>query len=100
MNDWYLDPPEDDEPPSCPTCSDGYGEYLTGNKLVMMLSCEDCGHRWMVHLSQDQSPEDYDFVEYEHTDYPKKCPHGEDWHECNACMVQSDFAYDAAREKH
>ena len=27
-----------------------------------------------------------------------KCPHGEDAADCNACMVESDLAYDAARE--
>jgi len=27
------------------------------------------------------------------------CPHGEEHHECNVCMVDSDFQYDAAREQ-
>lgn len=29
---------------------------------------------------------------------PQKCPHGNDYSECNACLIASDFAYDAARE--
>ena len=27
------------------------------------------------------------------------CPHGEKSHECNACLVAGDLAYDAARER-
>lgn len=27
------------------------------------------------------------------------CPHGASWLDCNACLVASDFAYDAARER-
>lgn len=30
---------------------------------------------------------------------PAKCPHGNKWHECNACFAASDFAYDASRGK-
>ena len=30
---------------------------------------------------------------------PEKCPHGKEFHECNDCMIRSDQAYDAARER-
>jgi len=29
---------------------------------------------------------------------PGDCPHGEPAHECNACAVASDFAFDTQRE--
>jgi len=30
--------------------------------------------------------------------YPKLCPHGNEWHLCNACMELGDFMYDCNRE--
>ena len=32
-------------------------------------------------------------------DLSEHCPHGEDPADCNACHVQSDLAYDSARER-
>lgn len=30
---------------------------------------------------------------------PPKCPHGNEWVDCDACYVAGDLAYDAARER-
>ena len=37
--------------------------------------------------------------DFEPRDGPARCPHGEEWHECNACMIAGDLEFDAARER-
>ena len=98
-NDWYNDPPEYDEGPTCPECG-GYADELTSNKHCGRYKCEDCGHQWILRFGEDPGPEerplpdDYAFE----PECPELCPHGREWHECNACMAIGDFLADCARE--
>lgn len=46
----------------------------------------------------DPEPEDYYIGDMEPPMAPKLCPHGQEWAECNACMIAGDLAFDAARE--
>lgn len=55
---------------------------------------------------QPDYPEDYEppMIELpddilEGFEGPEKCPHGNEWHQCDACDHLSDLAYDAARER-
>lgn len=42
-------------------------------------------------------PESWDYAACE--ECGKQCPHGNAPHECETCMVESDIAYDQAREE-
>ena len=110
MNDWYLDPP-DDEPhiPDCPQCGEEIEvDFLTGNERCSIFECLACKHRWVERWSApDYGPEDIplddDDLEAMTEAYansrPALCPHGNAWGECNPCDVAADFAHDAAREQ-
>lgn len=81
MNDWWNDPPEEDYDDSEPTDYD----YLLGR-----CDCDD-----------DPQPEDFATPELPPDFFADRglCPHGATYAECNACMIASDLAYDAARER-
>lgn len=53
------------------------------------------------YFGDDPQPEDFDTPDLPPDFFAvgKECPHGNPWAECNACMVEGDFAYDAARER-
>jgi hypothetical protein len=69
MNDWWNDPPDEDY---------SEDEYF---------------------FADDPDRESYYIGEIEPPTMPKLCPHGNEWHECNPCMVAGDLAYDSARER-
>jgi len=92
-----LDPPEEDWP-ICPECaSDAISE--DGADPSLELICDDCGHRWHIEFEDDALKFDDVLELFESPEIRKFCPHNKQWHECNACMVASDLAYDAARER-
>ena len=71
MNDWWNDPPEDPEEPE-----DEEAQPV-----------------------EDPDPECFEMPDdFAPETLRERCPHGEEWSECNACMVAGDMAYDAARE--
>lgn len=49
MNDWYLDPPEEPEPPVCPKCKD-FAEVDVLDDGTAVCTCEGCGHTWAIDL--------------------------------------------------
>ena len=69
MNDYWNDPPEEPGYPPCPACPDGYGDYLAegarhpNHVHPMMMECSECGHRWLIDIYPDPSPEDFLFDE-------------------------------------
>ena len=77
MNDWYNDPPDNE-----PDCE----------------SYDSWRHWW-------HGPDPaYDTLEEKEQAYgepiqPAKCPHGNEWGECDHCDYLGDIAYDAARER-
>lgn len=85
------EPPEIPEPPEC--CGD-YMDVTDEGACV----CPECGRR--IEPQPDVEPpatlEDWPD---EPPQAPEKCPHGNEWIDCDACMHASDLAYDAAREK-
>jgi hypothetical protein len=87
----------------CPACDDGYGEYLTGNRMIHLFECSECGHRWSMPAQEDaDDPEDVQLSDEElfaAPQYPGRCPHGREWGECGDCDYLGDLAYDAARER-
>lgn len=91
MNDYWNDPPEQDE---CPECCD---EYMHYDDVSNTLTCVLCGK--VVKINQDSGPEPDNFNE-DLGDVIKAeqvCPHGKKG-ECGACDHLSDIAYDSARE--
>lgn len=107
MNDWYNDPPETEEPPSCPKCgADDTGVvelYSADGDSGLVFHCPVCRNRWPIPSDPEPGPEDYDEDALARfLDDPsgaRTCPHGLDPAECDACFRQSDFAYDARRER-
>ena len=65
MNDWWNDPPEYPEGPTCPVegC-DGYGDlvtlYAADGDSGECWQCDECGHRWPFVPEPDPGPEDFD----------------------------------------
>ena len=105
MNDYFLDPPDWPDPPSCPSCEDGFADFdamtQSGGKLHCV--CDLCGHSWDLDVDPDPDPSwdgfptDRDIEPLEIVDEPH-CPHGNEWGNCDHCDYLSDIAYDAARE--
>jgi hypothetical protein len=93
MNDWRNDPPDYPEPPYC--CDDYMTVFPDG-----VCVCDRCGLRvapapeWEPcgELEPDELPDDF----YQG---PEKCPHGNEWTDCDACDHLGDLAYDAAKER-
>ena len=100
MREYWLDPPEYPEQPECLECEDGFMEDEGDNKLV----CDSCGATVVV--DPPMSPEDEEILRVMEEDIGqddpvpkyKKCPHGNDWGECDTCDYLGDIAYDSARE--
>jgi len=88
MNDYWNDPPESPEPPEC--CDEIMDVEENGACV-----CAKCGSR--VEPAPDIEMPDADPLAHEATVAPR-CPHGNEWHECDPCAVASDLAYDAWRE--
>ena len=47
----------------------------------------------------DYGPEDIDSVDLAPISELPLCPHGNEWGECQACMVAGDLEFDARRER-
>jgi hypothetical protein len=87
------DPPDYPEPPEC--C--GEEMDVDGQCLV----CATCGRREEIIYDDYPDPQP-DPVEELPDDFyagPEKCPHGNNWGDCDACDYLGDIAYDAARER-
>ena len=100
MNDYWNDPPEEPELPSCPVC-DGYADFLRDDKSGQVLKCEECDHTWTIPfpVEPEDPPEEVVRDDDNVPEYAEeKCPHGNRWENCDACDHASDLAYDAARE--
>lgn len=105
MNDYWNNPPESPDPPSCPNDKpkcDGFGEYLYNGKTGMVFSCDTCGYQWVIPFPIEPEPEpDILLEDIEGAIKPESalCPHGNKPEDCDACYIASDLAYDAARER-
>ena len=98
--DHYYDPPEEDTFPECPKCEDGYGEFVKEEDRLQTYRCDLCQHEWQMTVRFEYPVDDEEFVwDDEPVQLPETCPHGIEWAECNDCMIASDQAYDAARER-
>lgn len=91
MNDYWNDPPEEDEFFEC--CGEAMNVTEDG-----VCFCPKCGKRI------EPKAQAYDEIEQVQFDcaersVPNKCPHGKDWGSCDACDQASDLAYDAERER-
>lgn len=77
--------------PNIAACLAEVGRLRYADKIDAVgeaLFCED------MEKAEKEYNEMMDQRKYE----PTTCPHGREFHECNACMIASDLAYDAARE--
>lgn len=94
MQGYWNAPPDYPDLPEC--CDDEMECFEDGVCL-----CAHCGLRLAPAPEWDPGPED--FVDVELPDDfrggPERCPHGNEWHACDACDHLSDLAYDAARER-
>lgn len=98
MNDYWNDPPEGPEPPTCPydQCV-GSGEYLYDGKTGQVFSCDTCGYQWVIPFQPvEEIPQDEEPVQPEE-ESARPCAHGVTG-PCDACDRLSDFLYDANRE--
>lgn len=111
--DSYYDPPDDEQPLS-PLAEElaekleraGVNEDLMDEILAVIAdltdklsrTCPECERRAMAAEREAEEKAAAYWVERE---LPKteSCLHGEAPYACNACLVASDLAYDAARER-
>lgn len=111
--DYWNDPPDDVDEFGCPNC----GEYLPEPALgAASVECEFCGTVVPLDDPLDDRGDDElaaeiadaveyvrDLEQYERRraeDPDRTCPHGVRAVDvCSACLVESDFAYDANRER-
>jgi hypothetical protein len=87
MTDFWNDPPETPEPPQC--C----GDYMDFDETSGNCSCPTCGK--IIEPEPEMLEPWPNDEEITHS----LCPHGIEMAECNDCMIASDFAFDASREK-
>jgi hypothetical protein len=90
-SEYWLDPPEDDVP-YCNICEEEMDINDDGSA-----TCKKCGYT-IPPTDQGELPVELEEFTFEQ-EPPKRCPHGKEWSECNDCMIESDRAYDANREK-
>ena len=74
MTDWYHEPDEDDEY----TCECGREKDIIWWDGEEILKCSECDKEWW------EGP---------------PCPHGNSAGDCEDCARESDFQYDADRER-
>lgn len=50
MSDRHLDPPEHPEPPECPACCEGFGDWVrnSADGRNEIFTCDSCCHEWSV----------------------------------------------------
>lgn len=92
MNDWYNDPPDYPEPPEC--C----GEMMDVTEDGACV-CSMCGARIEPAAEYDPGPEPVIELPDDYFAGPERCPHGNEWGECDPCDHLGDLAFDAARER-
>jgi hypothetical protein len=101
MNDYHLDPPEYPEIPEC--CNDEMDVSESGD-----CTCSHCG-KTIIAIDFEEGPEPEEWkcdacgLRYpckceDGYHGPEKCPHNNEWSNCDACDHASDIAHDAARE--
>lgn len=91
------DPPDYPEPPEC--CGEPM-EFCSGSESGEVLMCHTCLRKEEI-VHEDYPEMMTDPVEELPDDLfegPEKCPHGNDWGNCDTCDYLGDIAYDAARE--
>ena len=79
MNDYWNDPPEEQDYDDNPSMDAPEQNYDTMAEYFMEVN-EIC-------------------LERIERDIPERCPHGNEWGSCGHCDFLGDLAYDAAREK-
>ncbi len=71
-------------------------------------ACEEKGHLANEAYAEELAEEarlaelywaEEERLQKEYREKQSHCPHGQQHHECNDCMIASDLAYDASREK-
>lgn len=101
MNDSHLAPPDYPEPPEWylaieDAALDQEVPQALGTAILKLL--EDwCGSQ--SQSESDPGPEPVVELPDDYFKGPEKCPHGNEWHNCDACDHASDIAYDTARER-
>ena len=99
MNDYWNNPPEQDEEPTCPDSRcQGFVVYIGTVQGELMYRCEDCDREWAVTPPPEPGPEPDIELSDDYVRPDKACPHGKE-HSCDACDHASDIAYDSAREQ-
>jgi hypothetical protein len=100
MKDYWNDPPEEPEPPSCPFSGcEGSGEFDRDTPTHYVFICDECGRDWTIDHPDDPAPlEDVDYDPDYEPEGPELCPHGNAWGDCSACDHLGDIAYDTYRE--
>ena len=100
MNDYWNDPPEEEELPMCPAC-DGFADATGTTSEHVLMKCDECGHEWRIEIEQEPAPEAHQDIgpdDLPPPDEVTECPHGNRPEDCDACDFLSDVAHDAARE--
>jgi len=101
MNDYHLDPPDDHEPPEWMMTLEDVLEQMNPPQSVAD-AIRKAMDEWIGECNSEQDPEEPDFSEPDwqiHYAVPlRKCQHGNDPSNCDACDYAGDIAYDEARE--
>lgn len=103
MNDYWNDPPEEPDFPSCPKCGN---TETDATYTLSSFICHDCNHSWIPEPDIDAGKLAEITTEIE--EFPPademppemtECAHGNKPEDCDHCAHLSDMAYDAQRER-
>lgn len=96
MNDHHLDPHDQPEPPEC--CGEEMDILDDGSCICIVCGCS-VAHQDYPDPPDDKGDWERDQMLDQDLAGQELCPHGNEWHECDACDHASDIAYDTARER-
>lgn len=101
MQDYWNDPPDEQEPPEWYMTLEDVLEQQDPPQTVAD-AIREVMEKWVQeHNAQhdiDLLLENQESIDFEESG-ADECPHGKRWGDCDACDYASDIAFDAARER-
>jgi len=101
MQDYWSDPPDDQEPPEWYMTLEDLLEQQEPPQAVadaIRKAMEEWVNEYNAQHDIEPPPTNEEPIDFEEPE-TDECPHGKEWNDCGACDHASDLAFDAARER-
>jgi hypothetical protein len=101
MQDYWNDPPDDQEPPEWYMTLEDVLEQQDPPQTVadaIRKAMEEWVQEYNAQHDIEPLPDNEEPIDFEELE-SDECPHGKKWGDCGACDHEGDLAFDAARER-